>query len=105
MTGPGTFCGIDVGITPFVTGGPFGGFQSVAGTGFQDPITITFSQPITWASVKILDPDYPDFIRVYDASGVMTGAGKKLELVNDPRDYVAYDKLQIVPAGCTPPLK
>lgn len=47
VTGPGTFCGIDVGITPFVTGGPFGGFQSVAGTGFQDPITITFSQPIT----------------------------------------------------------
>ena len=30
---------------------------------------------------------------------------KKLELVNDPRDYVAYDKLQIVPAGCAPPLK
>lgn len=128
VTGPGTFCGIDVGITPFVTGGPFGGFQSVAGTGFQDPITITLSQPITWVSVKILDPDYPDFIQVYDASGTMTGQVqfvsdgspnvltdstmglggsliKKLELVNDPMDYVAYDNLQIIPAGCAPPLK
>ena len=77
---------------------------------------------------KKIQPDYPDFIRVYDASGAMTGQVqfvsdgapnvltdstmglggsmiKKLELVNDPRDYVAYDKLQIVPAGCTPPLK
>jgi hypothetical protein len=128
VTGPGTFCGIDVSITPFVTGGPFGGFQSVAGTGYQVPITITLSQPITWVSVKILDPDFPDYIRVYDASGTMTGQVqfvsdgspnvltdstmglggstiKKLELVNDPQDYVAYDDLQIVPAGCAPPLK
>ena len=126
VTGPGTFCGIDVDITPYVTGGPFGGFQSVAGTGFQDPITITLSQPITWVSVQILDPDYPDFIQVYDASGAMTGqvqfvsdgtpnvltnstsglggaAIKSLKLVPDSRDYVAYDGLQVIPAGCDPP--
>jgi hypothetical protein len=126
VTGPGTFCGIDVTIDPYVTGGPFGGFQSVAGTGFQDPITITLSQPITWVSVKILDPDYPDFIQVYDASGTMTGqtqfssdgtpnvltdsttglggaAIKSLKLVPDSRDYVAYDKLQVIPAGCAAP--
>ncbi|MGH7283951.1 MAG: hypothetical protein ACRELY_20690 [Polyangiaceae bacterium] len=126
VSGPGTYCGIDVAIDPYVTGGPFGGFQSVAGTGYQDPITITLSQPITWASIDILDPDYPDFIQVYDASGTMIGQTqfvddgtpnvltdstmglgggliKTIKLVPDSRDYVAYDDLTIVPAGCAPP--
>ena len=126
VAGPGTYCGIDVSIDPYVTGGPFGGFQSVAGTGYQDPITITLSQPITWVSIDILDPDYPDFIQVYDASGTMTGqtqfssdgtpnvltdstmglggsAIKSIKLVPDSRDYVAYDNLTIIPAGCAPP--
>ena len=56
VTGPGTYCGLDVGITPYGTGGTFGGFQSVAGTGVQQTITITLSKPITWVSLKILTP-------------------------------------------------
>ncbi len=126
VTGPGTYCGIDVTIDPYVTGGPFGGFQSDVGTGFQSPITITLSQPITWVSIDILDPDYPDFIQVYDATGTMTGQTqfaddgtpnvltdstmglggssiKSIKLVPDSRDYVAYDGLTIIPAGCAPP--
>lgn len=126
VAGPGIYCGIDVSIDPYVTGGPFGGFQSDPGTGFQNPITITLSQPITWVSIDILDPDYPDFIQVYDATGTMTGQTqfaddgtpnvltdstmglggssiKSIKLVPDSRDYVAYDGLTIIPAGCAPP--
>lgn len=127
VTGPGTFCGMTVDITPFVTGGVFGGFQSQSGTGYQQTITITFSQSINWASVRILDPDYPaNYIRVYDAAGVLTGQVafvadgtpnvltdstqglgggliRKIELVPDPLDYVAYEELTIVPAGCERP--
>jgi hypothetical protein len=127
VTGPGTFCGLDVGITPYVTGGPFGGFQSVAGTGFQQTITVTLSKPITWVSLKILDPDYPNnLIRVYDetdqlrgevafdsdgAPNVLTNSSKglggglirRLELVPDAQDYVAYDELTIIPTGCEAP--
>lgn len=127
VTGPGTYCGLDVGITPYVTGGPFGGFQSVAGTGFQQTIIITLSKPIAWVSLKILDPDYPNnLIRVYDetnalrgqiafdadgAPNVLTDSSKglggglirRLELVPDPQDFVAYDELTVIPAGCDAP--
>ncbi|MDB4995050.1 MAG: hypothetical protein JWM74_2482 [Myxococcaceae bacterium] len=131
VTGPGTFCGVQVDIQPYVTGGPFGGFQSQAGTGYQTTVTVTLSQPLRWVSVKILDPDFPgNFIRTHDDQGqlidqlafdsdgapnVLTdstkGVGtparpfKQLEFVPDPQDYVAYDELTIVPAGCSAPIK
>jgi hypothetical protein len=94
-------------------------------------VTVTLSKPLRWVSVKILDPDFPgNFIRTHDDQGqlidqlafdsdgspnVLTdstkGVGtaarpfKQLEFVPDPQDYVAYDELTIVPAGCSAPIK
>lgn len=126
VPGPGLHCGVQVGIAPFVTGGTFGGFQSAPGTGASSTITITLSPEINWVSVNVLDPDYAgNAVRAYDANhqlvsefivagdGVasvlteeMSGTGGsgivRVELVPAPADYVAYDQLQITPAGCAP---
>ena len=122
----GTFCGVQVNLAPYATGGPFGGFQSDAGTGASHPITMTLSLPINWVSVKVVDPDFDgNVVRAYDGNDTMVseylvsgdgtanvltqemggtgGAGiVRVELVPAPGDYVAYDELQIVPSGCAP---
>jgi hypothetical protein len=122
----GTFCGVQVEITPYATGGPFGGFQSQSGTGASQTITMTLSLPINWVSVQVIDPDFDgNAVRGYDANNTMVsefdvsgdgtanvltqemggtgGAGiVRVELVPAPGDYVAYDALQIVPSGCAP---
>lgn len=122
----GTFCGVQVNLTPYATGGPFGGFQSDPGTGASQSITMTLSLPINWVSVKVVDPDFEgNAVRAYDASDTMvsefvvagdgtanvltqemSGTGGtgivRVELVPAPADYVAYDELQIVPSGCAP---
>jgi hypothetical protein len=124
--GSGTFCGVEVALTPYATGGPFGGFQSQAGTGQSQTITMTLSLPINWVSVKVVDPDFDgNAVRAYDQNDVMVseydvagdgtanvltqemgGTGGtgivRVELVPAPGDYVAYDELQIVPSGCAP---
>jgi hypothetical protein len=127
VTGPGQFCGLTVDISPFQTGGAFGGFQSDVGTGASNPITITLSAPINWVSIVILDPDFNgNMMRAYDAQGTLvsevdfpsdgtpgvltqssqgTGGGNivRVELIPAPADYVAYDKLQVIPEGCAGP--
>jgi hypothetical protein len=123
VTGPGTFCGVTVGISPYATGGPFGGFQSTSGTGAQTTITVTFSSPVPWVSVTALDPDFGgNQLRAFDAMntlvatvpfdvdgtpGAFTTSAKavtasvaRIALVPDPADYLAYDTLQIRPPGC-----
>ncbi len=126
VSGPGLFCGVQVTIDPFVTGGTFGGFQSTPGTGESSLITIGLSQAINWVSVKVIDPDFPgNEVRAYDASNALVsqfaiggdgiasvlteeqggtgGAGiVRVELVPAPADYVAYDEPRIIPAGCAP---
>jgi hypothetical protein len=122
----GTFCGVQVSLTPYATGGPFGSFQSQPGTGASQTITMTLSLPINWVSVEVIDPDFDgNAVRAYDANDTMVsefvvagdgtvnvltqemsgtgGAGiVRVELVPAAADYVAYDELQIVPSGCAP---
>ena len=115
-----TQCGINTNINPFVTGGPFGGFQSTTGTGAQSPITITFSAAVSSVTVTALDPDFVgNHMIAYDASGnevgrvsfdgdnyagvytesrkTITGKGiVKVLLVPDPNDYVAWDHVKFI---------
>ena len=124
---PGTYCNVSVGISPFATGGPFGGFQSKPGTGVMLPITVTFSPPVTSVSVTALDPDFPgNRMDAFDTSGApigsasftgdgtpgvfttstvtLTGAGiARVVLVPAPAEYVAYN-LSFTPSA-TPKLQ
>ncbi len=128
VTRPGSFCGLSIGIAPFVAGGAFGGFQSDVGSGESHKITITLSAPLRWVEVKILDPDFDgNKMDTFDASGafvstvdfpsdsmpgVLTGEFRgasgqliqRVELVPAPADYVAYTDLRVIPAGCNPPV-
>jgi hypothetical protein len=114
---PGTFCGIDVSISPYVTGGPIGGFQSVPGNGRQTPITITFSKPVAWVELTAIDPDYTNnFMAGYNASSLelarvyfqgdnrpnyLTRSRKSISsqgitrvvLTPDINDYITYEEL------------
>ncbi|MBV9774862.1 MAG: hypothetical protein JO040_12990 [Gemmatimonadetes bacterium] len=104
-------------ISPYCTGGPFGGFQSTSGTGYQSNITIQFSSPVSYVSISALDPDYSgNYMVAYDAYGnwlgqvsfqgdnspgnftsdtrsISASGIKSVVLVPDPLDYVAYDNL------------
>ncbi len=119
---PGRYCGVSVDISPFATGGPFGGFQSKPGTGVQLPISITFSPPVASVSVKALDPDFAgNRMDAFDTAGgliasapfagdgtpgvfttstvTLTGAGiARVVLIPAPADYVAYDHLSFTPS-------
>ncbi len=108
-------CGPPI-ITPYYTGGPFGGFQSTPGTGYQTTINVELPCPSDVVEVTIIDPDYPANLLIGYAGGVevgrrtfvgdgMPGPGflttdlqrlsapgmTRLELVPDPIDYVAYE--------------
>jgi hypothetical protein len=119
---PGTYCGVSVGISPFATGGPFGGFQSRPGTGVSLPISVTFSPPVASVSVTALDPDFSgNRMDAFDTAGgligsapfagdgtpgvfttstvTLRGAGiARVVLVPAPADYVAYDALSFTPS-------
>jgi hypothetical protein len=119
---PGTYCGVSVGISPFVTGGPFGGFQSKPGTGVSLPITLTFSPPVASVSITALDPDFPgNRMDAFGTAGTLigsasftgdgtpgvfttstvtvTGAGiARVVLVPAPAEYVAYANLSFTPS-------
>jgi hypothetical protein len=59
ITSPSTNCsGATATTTPFYQGSPFDPFGSVAGTGYQPPIEITFQYPFYSVSVTAVDPDY-----------------------------------------------
>ena len=122
---PGTHCGVSVGISPFVTGGVFGGFQSNPGTGVSAPITVTFSPAVASVSVTALDPDFfGNRMDAFDAGGVLldsapfigdgtpgvfttstttvTGAAiARVVLVPAPAEFVAYDGLSFTLGGGT----
>jgi len=74
----GTLYGSGFTISPFCTGGPFGGFQSTAGTGGSSSIYIYFDSPVSSVTLTALDPDYiGNFITAYSYSTVV--------------DYVMFD--------------
>jgi hypothetical protein len=114
---------VSVGISPFVTGGVFGGFQSNPGTGVSAPITITFSPAVTSVSVTALDPDFPgNRIDAFDAGGGLVGSAPfvgdgrpgvfttstatvtgaaiaRVVLVPAPAEFVAYNGLSFATGG------
>ena len=106
-------CGPPI-IDPYFTGGAFGGFQSVPGSGYQTTITVTLPCPASRVEVTILDPDYPANVMIAYVGGIEVGRAvfigdgspgvltrdtqaiawpgiTRVELVPDPIDYVAYD--------------
>ncbi|MDP3774266.1 MAG: hypothetical protein Q8Q85_08370 [Gemmatimonadales bacterium] len=117
---PGTHCGVTVTITPYVTGGPFGGFQSDPGTGASSTIRVGFSPTVSRVTITVLDPDFAGNRMVaLDANGNTIGsvafAGDNspgqfttstrtvsaigiaaVLLVPASGDYVAYDGLSFL---------
>jgi hypothetical protein len=117
----GNYGGLGHTITPYCIGGPFGGFQSTAGTGYQSSITITFSSTVSYVSLTALDPDYyGNTMTAYDANwnhvatahfsgdgapGVYTTDWRYVSYPNsfpgikyvvltpNSSDYIAYDNL------------
>jgi murein DD-endopeptidase MepM/ murein hydrolase activator NlpD len=75
-------------IDPFVTGGPFGGFQSRPGTGVQSTITVTFSGPVSSVTVTALDPDFPgNRVEAVSLSGATATQGFGID--NEPGVFTA----------------
>jgi hypothetical protein len=111
----GTLYGSGFTISPYCTGGPFGGFQSTAGTGGSSSIYMYFSSPVSSVTLRALDPDYiGNFITAYDGYGqpvdyemydydnapgsyttstkTVTGSGiTMIALSPNSSDYIAYD--------------
>jgi hypothetical protein len=100
-------------IQPYFTGGTFGGFQSVPGSGYQQTIVITFNCPVNRVTVTIQDPDFPGNrlqafhqgalvdeqafvgdgmpgVLTQDTQTVGAPTIDEVHLVPDPVDYVAY---------------
>ena len=105
-------------ISPYCTGGPFGGFQSTSGTGYQTSITVWLTYAASAVTATALDPDlYGNYMAAYNSSGTEVGrvyfdydgtsgtftASTKtvyasgsiynVALVNHRSDYIAYDGL------------
>jgi len=104
-------------IAPYCTGGPFGGFQSTSGTGYQSAITITFANTVSSVTLTALDPDYFGNSMVgYDSNGNAVASVlfygdnapgtyttdtrtisypgiKTVVLTPNSSDYIAYDNL------------
>ncbi len=121
--GPSSCPDISVSIVPYAPGDPFGDFQSDPGTGVSNPITVTFSQPVTSVTITIEDPTYAgNAMTAYRADGSIagsvsfTGSGipgidipdtqtitaagiVRIVLTPAPLDYVAYAGLTFTPAG------
>jgi hypothetical protein len=119
--GPSSCPDITVSIVPYAPGDPFGDFQSDPGTGVSNPITVTFSQPVTSVTITIEDPTYAgNAMTAYRADGSIagtvsfTGSGipgidipdtqtitaagiVRIVLTPAPLDYVAYAGLTFTP--------
>jgi hypothetical protein len=110
-------------MTPFSSGTAFGpGFQSAPGSSYQMTIVVRFDRPVDSVTVTALDPDFAgNRMIAYDAAGVeirrvsfvgdgapgvfttdtrtVAGPGiRRVDLVPDPLDYVAYRN--VVFNGC-----
>ena len=106
----------EVTIAPQAPTTAFGEFQSTPGTGFQSPIDVAFTCPVTTVSVTIFDPDFPGNVMVAfddttevgrvpffgdnlpgalttDTETVASSRITRIQLVPDPSDYVAYGEL------------
>ena len=90
VSAPGvTPCGIVVGISPFATGGPFGGFQSDPGTGASSTIGVTFSGPVRSVGVTAFDPDFAgNRVEAYNAAGSLV-AFQNFAIDNTPGVFTA----------------
>jgi hypothetical protein len=112
-----TYYSANASISPYCTGGPFGGFQSRDGTGYQVTINVYLNHLANAVTATILDPDYSNnFLVAYDSWGnevgrvrfdydntpgvftrstkTVTGSGiARVALVNDPADYVAFEQV------------
>lgn len=113
----GSYSSANASISPYCTGGPFSGFQSVAGTGYQTSITVWLNHSASAVTATVLDPDYSgNYMAAYNSAGsevgrvyfdydgtpgsftsstkTVTGSGiVRVALVNDALDYVAWDKV------------
>lgn len=118
ITGPGTFCGNVVTVSPFHQGSAWAStdFSSSAGTGPSSTITMTFSSALSSFSITVLDANFAgNQVKSYDASNALletvnvvqdgspgtfppstfvvnlTVPGiRKIELIPAASDYVAY---------------
>ncbi|HEU0012848.1 MAG TPA: hypothetical protein VFQ45_04155, partial [Longimicrobium sp.] len=64
------YCSPTASITSHYTDGPFGGFQSRPGTGYQTRIVVQLYHAASAVTVTALDPDYPEnWLVAYDAAG------------------------------------
>ena len=90
VPGPGTYCdgAVTVDISPYATGGPFGGFQSGSGTGASSTITIDFSAPVSSVAITVQDPTFDGNAMVAtgpDFAGSVAFAGSQEPGVNVPQ--------------------
>ncbi len=116
---PGTWCNITIDISPYVTGGPFGGFQSDSFTGPSHPIDILSSAPLRSVTITVYDSDFRgNQVVAYNAAGSVVGSVNvpydrkpgvntadlvtvsgvgivRIQLVPADNDYVAYDDLSV----------
>lgn len=118
ITGPGTFCGNIVTISPYHEGSAWAStdFSSASGTGASSTITMTFSSALSSFGITVLDANFAgNQVKSYDASNVLletvnvvedgspgtfppssfavnlTVPGiRKIELIPAASDYVAY---------------
>lgn len=114
---PGTWCGIVVGLSPFVPATTWTptGFKSQSGSGASTTISVTFSESIQSFSIDVYDPDYQgNEVVAKDGAGVtlasvpvpsdnlpgtltiehvtINASGiRSILLVPAPADFVAYD--------------
>lgn len=124
VTSQNTTCdGVTVSVSPWWQGSNFDPFQAVDNySGPQEPIEITFEQPLYSVEVMAVDPDYGgNRMEAYGADGSLlntvyfdgdnnpgwTTTNKKsitdargitrIRLVNAPSDYVAFQGLTVTP--------
>ena len=88
----GTFYGSGYFVDPYCTGGPFGGFQSTAGTGGSSSIYIYFNPAVSSVTLTALDPDYTsNFITAYNGYNQLVDY-KMFDYDNSPGNYTESTK-------------
>lgn len=123
ITGPQTNCGgTTATVSPWYQEGTFDPFQSVSGTGYQEPIDVNFQVPQRTVSVTAVDPDFAgNQMEAYAADGTLLGSVSftgdnipgftttntqsitsatgisRIRLIPDPLDYVTFQGITVTP--------